>query len=280
VYNNVGRDNTWHRKYNYPWVSTYWFETWKLTGEQAHLLYAANTLNSYYEKLGGTNQESHVTFCAEITRALLSAGDEMTAKRLTRNLLRHADSVIRRNGASPSREVSLTHGGVNLRGVVLAQAFDLTGEVRYREALEREIPRAESFYAFQPDHHLYAQPVRHWDGFWFGGRRQYGDTFPQWLGAQTGEFCFWVDRLGLRPCPSLWKSNFRGLLSAFSPDGSASCAYYPFHAGVYVDGQRGNRPFVTPGTYRGACWDQWANDQDWSLYYAVHYLCDFPVLEF
>ncbi|MCI8530394.1 MAG: hypothetical protein HFH82_14825 [Lachnospiraceae bacterium] len=49
---------------------------------------------------------------------------------------------------------------------------------------------------------------------------------------------------------------YRGTLSMFMPDGSASCAYvYP----VSVNGRKG-------GYY-----DPYANDQDWGLYFMLRY---------
>ena len=45
-----------------------------------------------------------------------------------------------------------------------------------------------------------------------------------------------------------------GNLSAFKPDGSASCAY------LYPDAVNGNP---------GRCWDPLANDQDWALVFLL-----------
>lgn len=44
-------------------------------------------------------------------------------------------------------------------------------------------------------------------------------------------------------------------------------------AARYRQGTGPFKPFMTPGLYPGERWDDWANDQDWSLYYAVRYLC-------
>ena len=272
VFNDVGRDNRWHRNYNYPWMSVYWLETWKLTHDLTHLLYAAGTLLTYYEKRGGKTQESPCLFVLETIRALEEAGRNGEARRLCAALLAHADDILRRRGETRSAEVTVTHGGSNLRGSILAQAYELSHDVRYRRELEAELRRAESFYALQPDARLCAQPVRHWDGFWFGGAQLYGDTFPQWLGALNGEMLWRAQRVLRRPLDRLWRTNLKGLLSAFHPDGFASCAYYPFRAETFVADVGICKPFARPGVYRGGFWDDWANDQDWSLYFAMCFL--------
>lgn len=272
VFNDVGRDNRWHRNYNYPWMSVYWLETWKLTHDLTHLTYAAGTLLNYYEKRGGKAQESPCLFVVDTIRALEEAGRNDEPERLRAALLAHADDILRRCGETHSVEVTVTHGGPNLRGSILSQAYELSHDVRYRRELEAELRRAESFYAFQPDARLCVQPVRHWDGFWFGGAQLYGDTFPQWLGALNGEMLWRAQRVLQRPLDLLWRTNLKGLLSAFHPDGFASCAYYPFKTETFVADSGVCAPFAPAGIRRGGFWDDWANDQDWSLYFAMRFL--------
>ena len=272
VFNDVGRDNRWHRNYNYPWMSVYWLETWRLTHDPVHLRHAAGTLLSYYGKRDGKTQESPCLFVLETIRALESEGMTDEASRLRTALIAHADDILRRRGETQSAEVTVTHGGPNLRGSILAQAYELSHDPRYRDELEAELRRAESFYALQPDACLCAQPVRHWDGFWFGGARLYGDTFPQWLGALNGEMLWRAQRVLGRSYETLWRTNLKGLLSAFRPDGFASCAYYPFVTETFVADCGACAPFAPVGTRRGGFWDDWANDQDWSLYFAVRFL--------
>lgn len=272
VFNEVGRNNAWHRNYNYPWMSVYWLETWRLTRDVTHLRYAAGVLRAYYESRGGFRQESPCLYVLETIRELEAAGLADEAKALGADLVRHADDILSRSGKTTSEEVTVTHGGPNIRGSILAQALLLTGDVRYRTELELELARAEAFCARTPDARTDLQPVRHWDGFWFGGERLYGDTFPQWLGGLNGEMYYYAGKALGRDYGKLVACNLRGLLSAFGPDGFASCAYYPFLKATFVQGEGPNRPFVEPSVRRGLRWDPWANDQDWSLCFAVRFL--------
>ena len=122
----------------------------------------------------------------------------------------------------------------------------------------------------QPDYHLYETAIRHWDGYWFGKRRLYGDTFPHYWSTLTGVECARLAAILKKNSRAetigetlQWKSyakraqdSLRGGLNLFRRDGAASCAYVYPHA---VNG-------VAAGYY-----DPWANDQDWALYYAYKY---------
>ena len=38
----------------------------------------------------------------------------------------------------------------------------------------------------QPSYHLNEIAIRHWDGYWFGKREMWGDTFPHYWSTLTG----------------------------------------------------------------------------------------------
>ncbi|MBQ6107693.1 MAG: hypothetical protein IJK97_05735 [Thermoguttaceae bacterium] len=62
-------------------------------------------------------------------------------------------------------------------------------------------------------------------------------------------------------------------LCVYFPDGFASCGYLvPFHVKQFVpDGE--TKKFAVPtGEADGKRFDDWANDQDWTLYYAAKFL--------
>mgnify|MGYP004526574347 FL=1 len=103
----------------------------------------------------------------------------------------------------------------------------------------------------QPDYHLYEVAIRHWDGYWFGKTRLYGDTFPHYWSAETGRVFRRYARLtGDQKFAKKAEDSLRGVLSMFFEDGTATCAYlFPYS----VNGQRGQ--FA----------DAYANDQDWGL---------------
>ena len=62
----------------------------------------------------------------------------------------------------------------------------ITGEQKYLKAGKRQIEVLELFNGIQPDYHLYETSIRHWDGYWFGKRKMFGDTFPHYWSALTG----------------------------------------------------------------------------------------------
>ena len=60
-----------------------------------------------------------------------------------------------------------------------------TGLQRYLEEVQRQLPVLEAFNGFQPSYHLNDIAIRHWDGYWFGKREMFGDTFPHYWSTIT-----------------------------------------------------------------------------------------------
>ena len=81
----------------------------------------------------------------------------------------------------------------------------------------------------------------------------YGDTFPHYWSAITGNVYWWYyviteDETYLKKA----KNSIRCVLPMFFEDGKASCAYvYPKSVNDMESGY----------------WDPYANDQDWGLYF-------------
>ena len=111
----------------------------------------------------------------------------------------------------------------------------------------------ELFNARQPHYLQYEVAIRHWDGYWFGKKRQYGDTYPHYWSALTGNaYRLWHRISNDDKYHKMSEDSLRGVLSLFFPDGGASCAYiFP----VTINGELGQR------------FDDYANDQDWGMYF-------------
>ena len=106
----------------------------------------------------------------------------------------------------------------------------------------------------QPDYHLFENAIRHWDGYWFGKRRCFGDTFPHYWSVLTGDCYAQYSRTDdQKEYEKLAKASLRGCLNLFMEDGWASCAM------VYPESVNGVKTHY---------YDPFANDQDWALYYA------------
>lgn len=118
---------------------------------------------------------------------------------------------------------------------------------------KRQMEILELFNARQPHYLQHEVAIRHWDGYWFGKDRQYGDTYPHYWSALTGNvYMLWYRISGEERYLKMAENSLRGVLSLFFPDGSASCAYvFP----VTVNGKAGQR------------YDEYANDQDWGMYF-------------
>lgn len=128
----------------------------------------------------------------------------------------------------------------------------LTGEKCYREAAARHMAVLERFNGHAPDYRLYETAIRHWDDYWFGKERLFGDTFPHYWSILTAKCYMQYSKItGERVYEE------RACLCLFGVDGSASCAYvYPYRI----------------NEKKGGFYDPWANDQDFALYYMTELL--------
>ena len=124
-----GIDDDALRLYNFPWVSTYYLEWYRFSGEVDCLLIAAKVLCKYYE-LGGSKQESPCIEAFEILANLKKEALEEDYERLKKEFVSHADSIYERRTASSSEEVACANGMMNLMSTFLAQVYLITGAYR------------------------------------------------------------------------------------------------------------------------------------------------------
>lgn len=89
----------------------------------------------------------------------------------------------------PPFEVNYEQSIVAPAANILLQLYLLTREEKYLEDGKKQLQILELFNGHQPDYHLYETAIRHWDGYWFGKNRMYGDTFPHYWSGLTGN-CF------------------------------------------------------------------------------------------
>ena len=155
----------------------------------------------------------------------------------------------------PSSEVNYEQAIVGPTIVSLTELYLATGENKYLEEAKRQMPVLEAFNGYQPSYHLNEIAIRHWDGYWFGKREMWGDTFPHYWSTITAMayhnyYLCTNDVTYQQRAENIVRNN----LCLFFEDGSASCAYlYPSK----VD------------NVEAQFYDPYANDQDWSL---VNYL--------
>ena len=252
VYNDYGRDNSYKRLYNAPWFALFYVELYKLYKDKSRLSAAYKILMKYYED-GGDRFYPIELPAVQMIECLRSADMNGEADDLMVCFVRHADNIAAIGTNYPASEVNYEQSIVAPAADILLKVYSLSGKDKYLAAAKKQIDVLELFNGLQPDYHLYEVAIRHWDGYWFGKRRMYGDTFPHYWSALTGNVYYAYAMLtNSEEYFKKAEASLRGILSMFMPDGSASCAYvYP----ASVNGEK-------TGYY-----DPYANDQDWGLYF-------------
>lgn len=248
VCNCSGKDNSYFRLYNYPWAVTFFLECWKLWGEKEDLKTAVRITEKFYEQDGFRFYPIEmpiVMLCQELKKA----GEQEDLKTVKDLFRCHADQLIEIGTAYPASEVNYEQSIVQPAAEVILQVYEVTGEEKYLRGAEQQIAVLELFDGQQPDYHLHETAIRHWDGYWFGKRRVFGDTFPHYWSAENGRTFKRYARLTEDKEYNIrGEHSLRGVLSMFFEDGTATCAYlYPYS----VNGQKTD--FADP----------YANDQDW-----------------
>ncbi len=252
VYNDMGRDDSYKRLYNAPWAATFFTEQYRLCKEKKELVCAYRIVRQFYEE-GGRDFYPIDLPILLLDRELTHAGMEQQREELRALYREHADRICDRDICYPASEVNYEQSIVAPAADILLSVYVLTKDEKYLKAAERQIGILELFNGMQPDYHLHEAAIRHWDGYWFGKRRYFGDTFPHYWSALTGNVFELYGRItGDSSYLERAEHSRRAVLPMIFADGRASCAYiYP----CKVNGREGE------------FYDPYANDQDWGLYF-------------
>lgn len=252
VFNDFGRDNSYQRLYNMPWYATLCVELYGLYGKKEYLTYACRIVKSFYEQGGFVHYSIEMPILA-LCRALEQAGMATELADVKKLFVKHGEAILEIGLNYPPFEVKYEQSIVAPAANILLQLYHLTGEERWLEAGKMHLAVLELFNSHQPDYHQYETAIRHWDGYWFGKRKLYGDTFPHYWSGLTGNcFALYYAATGERKYAKRAKDSLRSVLTMISPDGTGTCAFvFP----VTVNGIRAH----------GA--DPYANDQDWAVYF-------------
>ena len=158
----------------------------------------------------------------------------------------------------PPHEVNYEQSMVAPLLELLLAAYQEAPESFDQAELTRRLPWLTAFAADQPDVRMRQVPIRHWDGYWFGLLRLWGDVFPHyWSVLSAAVYLTWPREL-VSATEAEWltaagQAILRANLVNFHADGSATCAF------VYPSAVNGRPAHVA---------DPLANDQDWALVYA------------
>jgi hypothetical protein len=241
------------RLYNFPWFARFLLGQDQVDG-------AVRILDRYYE-LGGNQFLAFDLgpLLRELAARLDSSGRGQDASRMLDHLARHARTFVEYGDDLPPHEVNYEQSMVAPLLELLVAAYRAAPGTIEPAELDRRLPWLTAFAADQPDVRLRHIPIRHWDGYWFGALRSWGDVFPHyWSVLSAAVFLNWPDELvdpavGAR-LRAAGEAILRANLVNFCPDGSATCAF------VYPSAVN-NRPAHLA--------DPLANDQDWALVYAL-----------
>lgn len=252
VTNDYAYDNHYERLYNYPWMSLFFLENYELRKDVSYLDKAYRVLASFYAQ-GGERFYAIAIPLERIMGCLKKENMQKEYEELLACFRRHCDIFLKNDILYPAHEVNYEQSIVAPAANLLLEMYLLTGEEKYKEGGKRQLDILELFNAQQPHYLQYEVAIRHWDGYWFGKKRQYGDTYPHYWSALTGNaYKLWYRISKEETYARMADASLRGVLSLFFPDGSASCAYlFP----VTVNGEAGAR------------YDDYANDQDWGMYF-------------
>jgi hypothetical protein len=242
------------RMYNFPWVAQLYLEMYRYTGETTYLQDFYATMKAFYAQGGHKFYAIDIPVLAGIT-TLEAAGMREERDSLLADYRRQAARFMENGVHYPIHEVNYEQTIVAPAASVLIEMYLVTKETQYLEAVEPHLRCLEAFNGRQPDFHLHDIAIRHWDGYWFGKYRVWGDTFPHYWSSVTGVvFHRYAEATLDVGYEKRAQTILRNNLCLFHHDGWASCAY------LY--------PKTIEGRW-GGYYDPNANDQDWAL---VHYL--------
>ena len=257
VYNTINRDNTYYRLYNYSWAIMFLVDLYKLENNQEYLEIMVRLIKRFY-KDGGSRFYPNGWFLQETVDALKEAGFDAMAEEVLALYRTHILNMVEIGTSYPKHEVNYEQTIVTPGATMITQYMLASGSREFVIDSKNQIDILSRFNGTQPDYHLYETAIRHWDDFWFGKSKVYGDTFPHYWSSLTGlSYLNYYNLTGDKEYLEKATDNMRNCLCLFYPDGGASCAY------VY--------PYSLNGV-RGEFYDEWANDQDFALYYYLKYI--------
>ena len=259
------------RAYDYPWMAFFHLEYARAMHEPEALKTATGIMLSYYAVVEKTGQDSPCIEDYRLFCALEENGFHAEAGKLKAAALHHADSILARGTAMYSEEVSYTQAQFALKTISLCQAFRMSGDRKYLKLVPDFLRSVCAFSGEQPDFHCFGQGVRYWDLYWFGKLKTYGDTMPQWLSSCTGEmFMLCGEILGKPEMTAFGRSILKNSLCVYDRGGFGSASYLvPYKVRIfYPEGVPAKKHFPA-GTVYGKRYDDWADDQDWSLCFAA-----------
>lgn len=154
----------------------------------------------------------------------------------------------------PSLEVKYEQSIVTPTVENIAAVYYLTGDEKYREAVETHYERMMALEGNQPSYFQNRIGIRHWDDYWFGaGDYTCGDTLHYWSALDARALKVYDLCMGTDHSNDI-KNIYRNNLANVAEDGRGFCAYLIAKQNNTINGERYN---------------ELANDQDYALAIAL-----------
>jgi hypothetical protein len=245
------------RLYDSPWLAQFFLERFAYHRRDDDLALAARILERAVELgIGRFLTIGFSDVMRDAAAALDAAGHRARAAALRAALVASARYFAEAGAALPAHEVSYEQSIVAPLLNLLSEAYRVTGDEQFLDAVRERLPWLTAFGAPLPHARLYGVAIRHWDGFWFGQRRQWGDVFPHYWSATSAAVLLRLpDALRSPETDALAEAILRANMANYFADGAATCAFV--------------MPTSVDGVAAHAA-DPLANDQDFHLAIWMH----------
>lgn len=260
VTDTIFNDPERKRLYNAPWVMNLLDEMYKLTGDGSYVDILIKVMRFYYTDMNGAGTRFYPDGCmfANSLQTILDTGKQDAAKDVFERFNEHVETIVDIGMNYPSHEVFYEQTIVAPAVTFLLDKYRLTSEESFLTEAKRHLAVLLRFDGFQPDYHLHHIAVRYWDNFWFGKSHFYADTMPHYWSAYSGvAFAYYGKLAGDAKATAYGVECVRNNLCLFDEKGRGYAAY------IYSD-------FVNERA--GKFFDEFANDQDLGLYFALQTL--------
>lgn len=250
-----------NRIYNYAWVARFYFDMYDITGDGKYIDWAFGTAKAAF-RFGGHNFYLIDMPARQSIETLNKVGRAADAEELLADYRKVAANYMKNGLLVPKSEVNYEQSIIAPAADFLVEMYLATKEQQYLDAALAMLPAVEAFNGMQSSWHLNDVAIRHWDGYWFGKRELFGDTFPHYWSAITADyFGNLAEATGnqayARRASEICKAN----LGLFTEEGRGGAAY------MYPNAVNG---------MQGRYLDPMSNDQDFALVFASRWLEEWP----
>lgn len=257
VYDTIGKDPTVVRLYNAPWGMMFLAELYQLTGDDTYIE-GLHKIIEYYYSMGSERFYPNGISIKFLLDTLEKSGRTDYYESALAHFEKHVQKMLDTGLNYPPHEVIYEQTIVTPAVAFISEMGLVKKDPSYAEKVYQHIKTLDRFNGMQPDYHLNEIPIRYWDGFWFGKAALFTDTLPHYWSCLTARSENDYSLLsGEEAYHTAAVRCIKNCLCLFFEDGAASCAY--------------DYPFSTDGKMCES-FDEWANDQDFALYYAMQIL--------